>query len=234
MNILIIRPLEQGLTTQTLLEKAGHKADCSPFLEVVPVTFAWPTIPWNAVILTSQNTLPALKSYPSKAPKRAHVVGEKTALLLTQQDEAWQIVTQETTAQDLLTHLVTLSPPQTLLYLRGETIRHPMGEPLRKARHTLLETICYQTLPQLSQSDLVSDALRKQRYDWVLLYSAQTAAAFASFIRTQHLEQETSALKIAALSPAVADCLRGVDCGNIYIAKKPDESHLLTLLGVAV
>lgn len=230
MKVLITRPLSQARKTQLVLAQAGHQADCYPFISVQPLPICWPSTTWQSILLTSQNALAALTTYPANAPFQAHVVGAKTAERLRQLDSRWHVATYAPTARDLFEHLKQVPKPHTFLYVRGSTIRFDFADNLASLGFQCLEVPAYQTTSAPSQPTALTTALRQGQYDWILVYSGQTAAALAAFIRKHNLKESMEKLKIAAISESVANSIEEIGCKAIYIAKKPDEAHLVALL----
>lgn len=214
MRILVTRPLPGGEATAERLKSLGYEVVLAPLLVTEAVAWQPPETPPAAIMLTSAaavqfadvgaadyRTLPAFTV--GAATARAAIAAGYT-----------DVRDGGGTAQTLVDGIAAQGVP-TILHLAGED-RTPVAVPPGLTITT--RTVYRARLLPLGETP---DA------DCVLLYSARTAAHFAS--ECDRLRAPRSGIGIAAIS-AVAAAAAGPGWRETAIAARPDEDALLAAI----
>lgn len=229
MKVLVTRPaIDQDQTLSRLCD-LGVAAISSPVMEVVSLDFILPDRDWQAVLSTSRNGLRALSSAQIESLRSfpVYCVGQKTADLARQLGfEAVRSASADVRSfgPDLLDGLDSSKGP--LLYLTTPHRTGDLGDVLRQAGFEVALFEVYETRALARLTEEAIDALKQDRLDGVLLYSARTARLFVELIDAHDLGQAACDLTYFCLSPAVASVIakRGY---RRAVADRPNEISLL-------
>lgn len=215
MRILVTRPDPGGGATAARLRALGHEVTLHPLLGFEAVAWTPPDTLPEAVVLTSAaaarlaGVVPAaLRGVP------AHAVGAATAAAARAAGFA-DVRVGNGGVQALLDAMAAAGTRQ-VLHLAGED-RTPVAVPA--GMELVIRTVyraCLLPLPALPE------------VDWVLLFSARTAAQFAAEV--DRLGGDRASLAIAAISPA-ALAAAGAGWRRAVAAVTPDEDALLAVIG---
>jgi uroporphyrinogen-III synthase len=217
MRILVTRPLPGGAATVARLQGLGHEAVLTPLLEMQSVAWKGPEAAPQAVMLTSAaaarlagGAAAAFHDLP------AFAVGEATAAAARAAGFA-DVRVGGAGVQALVTAMAAAGVAR-VLHLAGEDrteVTVPDGLTLE------IRTVYRATLRPLPALPAV---------DWVLLYSARTAAHFAAEV--DRLGVARSGVAIAAISPAA---LAAASSGwqHAVAAARPEEEALLAAIDAA-
>ena len=216
MRILVTRPEPGGAATAARLRALGHDALLTPLLAFEALPWTPPETPPQAVMVTSAAAVrlagPAAAAFhalPVYAVGAATAAAARTAGFAdVRGGEAGVQALVETMAGDGVT---------SALHLAGED-RTPVTLPAGLALTVV--TVYRAALQPLAALPPV---------DWVLLYSARTAAHFAA--EAGRLGAARGELAVAAISPAVL-AAAGPGWGRAVAAATPDEDALLAAIGV--
>lgn len=222
--ILITRPIAQAAATQERLETAGYRTICAPLLEIEALGVSLPEVPPQAVLLTSQNAVPALAGSALSRAIPVYAVGERTAAELRQHG-----FTNVESASGDSGDLVALVMQRcqhglgSLLYLAGDVVAGDVAGRLSAAGFWVDRQMAYRahaatTLPAEAVAALAAGEIRT-----VLLYSPRSAAILARLVA------DKTRLHLVCLSAAVA-AAAGEGWHNITVSDKPDETSLLEAL----
>lgn len=209
------RPEPGASATAAKLRAAGHEVIVSPLLD--PVAFAWdvPEGPFDAIMFTSGAA--ARLAGPRAAQFNglpAYCVGASTAAAATV--AGFRHVVAGSGDAAALAQRVATDGFRDVLHLAG---RDRVDVPGVTAR-----TVYAAELAPLTSEAI--DALTAGRVDWVLLFSARTAAQFAA------LWQDRSELSAAAISSAVLTAAGG-GWRRIVAAIEPSEAGVLAAAGLS-
>ncbi len=215
MRLLVTRPLPGGEATVARLAELGHEAILAPLMAVEAVDWQPPATAPQAIMLTS--AFAARLAGPSAAAFLGipvYAVGTATARAATAAGFG-DVHDGGGTAQQLLDR-VAAGGVTALLHLAGED-RTPVVIPAGLQIDTrIVYRARLQLLPALPA------------VDWVLLYSARTAAHFAA--ECDRLAAPRRALAIAGLSPAIL-AAAGAGWRAAIAAPAPSEDALLAAIG---
>lgn len=216
--VLVTRPLAQGEKTAEKLRSYGLLPLCFPLLEVESVNWQLPDIEPQAVLITSANAIPALKSSPLPREIALFAVGDKTA----QELRAAGFTKVESAKGDVvaLAQLVTNRCEQglgALLYLSGDAVAGNLPGLLGNAGFWVETRIVYRAK---AISALPPEALEAKT---ALLYSPRSATILA------RLMQQKERVTLYCLSPNIARAA-GEGWARVVVARIAEEDTLLQAL----
>jgi len=199
----------------------------APVMEIETLDAAIPA--FDAVIFTSQNAVAPLVARVPAEGRRAYCVGRKTARAAL--DAGFQVVEGGGDAAALLDVIRSAQRGGRLLHARGEEIAFPLYEKLNSAGIETVEAVLYRQKPQSFPPELLA---RIAAAGPVLapIFSPRSARLLAAQLQGRDLT-----LRIAAISPAVAEAAAALDPEALEIATRPDaagvEDALARLIGAA-
>lgn len=219
-TILITRPepSASGFAAK-LRDRLGPQAEIlvSPILRIEHLTPAQGQIGTSDVlILTSAHALPALAHHASG--QTCYCVGPGTAAAA--QRAGLRAIDGGGTAEHLLKRLIADRPGGKLLYLRGEHVAADLAESLERAGIVTDEMIVYRQIAT-PLSDAAQTLLSGDTPVIAPLFSARSARLFLD------AAPASAALKIAAISPAVAAEVPTGRAQTITIATAPTADAML-------
>ncbi|MFW8633940.1 uroporphyrinogen-III synthase [Cribrihabitans pelagius] len=218
-GLLMTRPLEAAQRFVASLPEAaleGVEVIYAPLISIEPLAGPLDLGPARAVIFTSANGV-AAASRETGRRLPAYCVGPRTTAAAAA--EGWQAVRAGATAEELVADLVRHKPPGPLLHLRGSHARGEVAQRLAAAGNECREQIVYrQELKPLSARAL--EALAARDGVIVPLFSPRTARQFAGFCAT------APNLHLIALSLAVAEPLKGLNCKALQVCTSPDAGAM--------
>jgi uroporphyrinogen-III synthase len=217
MRILVTRPLPGGETTARRLRAEGHDVVLAPLLVTEATVWTAPATPPSAVMMTSAAAVrlagagaELLKSLPAFTVGRATAAAARAAGYTDVRDGGGTV--------KALVDGVAAAGIAKILHLAGADRTPVMVPP--DLRITTAIVYRARLLP-------LGDAAG---FDWVLLYSARTAAHFAA--ECDRLGQPRAGIAIAAISANVlAAAGPGWRCA--IAAAAPQEDALLAAIGAA-
>lgn len=227
MRVLVTRPEADGRRTASHLAARGHEAILAPLTAILPVADPPPGGPWDAILLTSSNAVPALAPVAPRCPVFA--VGARTAAAAR---EAGCGDVREARGDALsLAALVraTLPAGATLLHAAG---RDRKEEPERSLRASGFEVRVWETYdarPVATLPDGLCEALRAGRIDAALHFSRRSAGLLVGLVEAAGLLRPFRTLSHLCLSADVAAALDG-SAVRIAVAAAPREEALLDLV----
>ena len=190
---------------------AGFALEMSDFIRMVPAAALTAVPQADYFLLTSQNTLYALRTMPcyGQLPHRkAFCVGEKTRKLL--EAEGWEVVASFDYAKELAPYLVKHYPKSSFVFFCGEKRMDTLPTTLRANHIQLQECLTYYT--QLTPSKLTKS------YKGLLFFSP---SAIESYLRENSLSGE-KAICIGTTTQAALP--QGVES---YVAEHPTVESVL-------
>lgn len=219
MHILVTRPAHRAGTTLAALRAYGHDAVSWPLMETHACPWQPPAGDFDALVLSSaeapRHAGPELARY---AHLPVYCVGEATAAA-AQRAGLQNIQLPVAGTAKTLFGILRNSPHRHVLHLTGRDVTPAASPDLRVER-----CIVY-AAELLDWSDAQRETL--DRFDWVLLYSARTAAHFSKICPAR----TKKSLKIAGLSGNVI-AAAGDGWAKTTSAGTPDEQSLFAAAGL--
>jgi uroporphyrinogen-III synthase len=234
MRLLITRPLPDALETARRLKAMGHEALVQPLLRIVFAPAPRDLDDPQALLVTSQNALRALESWPQAArwmDTPIYAVGKATARAA----EAAGFTDVRTGGGDAaaLAEAVRedLAPEGGLLiYPAARQRTGGLSEALTDAGYEVATVESYRAEAVTQFDAAAKKALAEETLDGVLLYSRRTAETFRAAAKSAGLEEQLSSLKFYVLSEQIGAALDGLDAEVVW-PERPDEAMLLALVG---
>lgn len=231
MLVLLTRPRAQGNTTARRIVERGHEAVVAPVTTVVPTGEPAPAGPFDAVILTSANALPAL------LPMRDRLAGAPLLTVGARTAEAARAAGFDGVAEArgdarALADLVAALLPEggRLLHAAGRDRKAEPARSLASLGYDVATWTCYEARAADALPAEAVEALRTGQAGAVLHYSRRSAELFLGLCRLAGLDSQISGPVHLCLSADVAEGLRGSADLPVRIAAAADEDALLHLL----
>lgn len=231
MRVLVFRPLEDAERSAQTLRERGKDPVVAPLFQVLPTGERPPKGPFDALVLTSANAVPALENLPKswRGTLPAFCVGTRTA------DAAGKLGFTAHSARggraELLTLILEHMPKgKKLLLVAGRDRHEDLPQQLRDAGHevtiwTAYEAKAVETLPAVAV-----EALRDGSADAALHYSPRSAEVFFDLAGKAELAEQARALPQLALSAAIAAPLISAGSDTVLVAEYPEEAALFAAL----
>lgn len=231
MRVLVFRPLEDAERSAQTLRERGKEPVVAPLFQVLPTGERPPKGPFDALVLTSANAVPALENLPKswRGTLPAFCVGTRTA------DAAGKLGFTAHSARggraELLTLILEHMPKgKKLLLVAGRDRHEDLPQQLRDAGHevtiwTAYEAKAVETLPAAAV-----EALRDGSADAALHYSPRSAEVFFDLAGKAELAEQARALPQLALSAAIAAPLISAGSDTVLVAEHPEEAALFAAL----
>lgn len=215
----------------------GHTVTTSPLMRYRPLPdVRLPKRLYQAVLVTSTNAVRTLLDHPERtlfADCPLLAVGDRTALMARRAGFA-----KARSAGGSVDDLVALVGSTCrldagpLLYLAGQTRAGDLEGRLADIGFSVDLRVIYDMEDAGGLSETAIVALRAGEIDGVLIYSQQTAAAFALTLRAAGLTP-LSGVHAFCLSEVAAKTLATVFTGLVHVAEKPDQIHLFAAVDAA-
>ena len=238
MRLLVTRAEPDALKLKAKLEEMDLEATVEPLLQVAYETEDLDFDGVQALIATSRNGVRALKGHQALVLARMvplFAVGGATA------EEARAlgfetVITGAGTAQELVTHLVSVVDPAAglLMHLAGDRLAVDLAGELETHGFRVVQPVVYRTVAATRLSGETVGQLAEGEIDGVILLSPRTAAVYAVLMRKHGLAQVARGLPHFCLSPAVARALAPLGPVRTLVAAVPQLEEVLALVeGVA-
>ncbi|MGH1574124.1 uroporphyrinogen-III synthase [Methylobacterium sp. P31] len=230
MRVWVARPEPGATRTGAALAACGHAPLVAPVLAVRPTGARPPAGPFDALLLTSANAVPALRDAESLRGLPVFAVGARTAALAA---EAGLGPVREGPgdAAGLAALASEILPPGAcLLHAAGAERKTEPAATLAAAGFRVSTVVTYaaEALPALP--DAVDGALARGDLDAVLHYSRRSAAVARALSDAAGHGGAFRALRHYCLSADVAAPLEAAGVPVHFVAARPREADLLDAL----
>jgi uroporphyrinogen-III synthase len=228
MRVLVTRPEADAQRTAARLAERGHAAILAPVTVIVPTNAPPPGDPWDAVLLTSANAVPALRQL-SVGTRPVFAVGPRTAAAARAAGIA-DVHEAEGAASALAALVQAMLPAGThLLHAAAQDRKDEPERSLLTAGYPVLVWETYRAKPVEEPPEALADGLRTGRIDAALHFSRRSASILVRLVEAAGLLQPFRALPHLCLSADVAAALHQVG-GTVEVAAAPREEILLDLV----
>jgi uroporphyrinogen-III synthase len=231
MRVLVFRPLEDAERSAQSLRERGKDPVVAPLFQVLPTGEKPPKGPFDALVLTSANAVPALEGLPKswRGVLPAFCVGTRTA------DAAGKLGFTAHSARggraELLALILEKLPKgQKLLLVAGRDRHEDLPQQLGDAGHEVTIWTAYEAKAVDALPAPAADALRDGSADAALHYSARSAEIFFDLAGKAGLTEQAQALPQLALSVAIAAPLISAGSDTVLVAEHPEEAALFAAL----
>jgi uroporphyrinogen-III synthase len=231
MRVLVFRPLEDAERSAQTLRERGKAPVVAPLFQVLPTGEKPPKGPFDALVLTSANAVPALESLPKswRGALPAFCVGTRTA------EAAGKLGFTAHSARggraELLALILEQLPKgQKLLLVAGRDRYEDLPQQLRDAGHEVTIWTAYEAKAVEALPAAAADVLRDGSADAALHYSPRSAEIFFDLAAKAGLAEQAQALPQLALSAAIAAPLISAGSDTVLVAEHPEEAALFAAL----
>ncbi len=243
MRFIVTRPAEDAAKLVKRLEALGHSALAEPMIQIVNLAdVCLPAANWQAVLVTSANSIRALSALEGKSKlTTTPVLAVGPASARAAQAAGFQDVTSADGDLKALTRLAAqrLVPDRgPVFYPSGTVVSGDLKAQLEEAGFSCTRLPLYEAVPSRVLSNRVVSELNNHAVDGVLLFSPRSAKIWAKCLITAGLVGPASSLTHCCLSNAVADALQAegrakTTFKNILIPPEPNEDSLLNAVGAS-
>ncbi|HEV2511751.1 uroporphyrinogen-III synthase [Bosea sp. (in: a-proteobacteria)] len=227
----MFRPLEDAERSAQTLRERGKAPVVAPLFQVLPTGEKPPKGPFDALVLTSANAVPALESLPKswRGALPAFCVGTRTA------EAAGKLGFTAHSARggraELLALILEQLPKgQKLLLVAGRDRYEDLPQQLRDAGHEVTIWTAYEAKAVEALPAAAADVLRDGSADAALHYSPRSAEIFFDLAAKAGLAEQAQALPQLALSAAIAAPLISAGSDTVLVAEHPEEAALFAAL----
>jgi uroporphyrinogen-III synthase len=232
MRVLVTRPLDDSLETATRLAALGHESVIAPLLAIrfrdgneISLDGV------QAILATSANGIRALVRRTSRRDVPVFAVGRQSA------EEAriagfGDVRNAEGGSSALAAAASKWCLPGngTLLHVSGADVAGDLAGALEAHGFTVRREILYEAMAVEGLPGAAQSAIRGNKIDAVLLFSARSSRAFVEGVIAAGLKQACKPLVAVAISAAAAVPLSGLAFREIRIPSSPNQDALLALL----
>lgn len=230
MRVLVFRPQPDAERSAEALRGRGQRPVVAPLFTVVPSAQPMPAGPFDALVLTSANAVPALaEAPPAWRSLPAFCVGSRTASAA--REAGFTAHSAKGNRADLLALIREALPPaRKLLLVAGHDRHEDLPERLRAAGHEVAIWTAYEAKAVEALPEPAAEALRSGQTDAALHYSPRSAQVFLGLADQAGLAEQARALPQLALSAEIAAPLIAAGADTVLVAEHPEEAALFAAL----
>ncbi|AZO80844.1 MULTISPECIES: uroporphyrinogen-III synthase [unclassified Bosea (in: a-proteobacteria)] len=231
MRVLVFRPQQDAERSAQALRERGKDPVVAPLFQIVASSEKPPKGPFDALVLTSANAVPALESLPKtwRSTLPAFCVGTRTADIVGKLGFTAHSA-QGGRAELLALILERLPKGQKLLFVAGRDRHEDLPQQLREAGHEVALWTAYEAKAIDALPAPAAEALRDGSADAALHYSPRSAQIFLDLAGKAGLAEQAQALPQLALSIEVAAPLIAAGSDTVLVAEHPEEAALFAAL----
>ena len=231
MRVWVARPEPGATRTGAALAARGHAPLVAPVLVVRPTGEAPPAGPFDALLLTSANAVPALRPVANLRDLPVFAVGARTAALAAQAGFG-PVREGPGEAAGLAALVAGLLPPGArLLHAAGAERKAEPAAALAAAGFRIATFVAYAAEARPGLPDAVAAALSCGDLDAALHYSRRSAAVALTLADGSGHGGAFRGLRHYCLSADVAAPLEAAGVPIHFVAARPREAELLDALG---
>lgn len=218
---LLTRPISHNSALAEEVRRRNYTPIVTPVIEITAVTFVTPRKEVNGIIITSKNTIEAIKSCLPNTLKNAWIVGEDTArifksLMPEVNIEAFDNAAEFTAKVDLANY------KGVIWYPHGSSITYT-PPPLDH----LISQVVYKSVEVKSLSAEAINILTQPEHSWsVALFSPRSAQIFCKLAGALQLKTKGN---FYCLSEAVAAKV-SLEYNQLSVAHRPNFTSLINLI----
>lgn len=226
-GVLVTRPEPGAAETAARLSAMGWQPILAPALVLTPLPFTRPPQA-QALLLPSRAAARALT--PWKTP--VICVGAATADAARAQGFSDIRAAEGDAAALAALCAETLRPADgPLLLTVGAGYSLELTAALRARGFRVIRRVVYAAAEALRLPEAAGDALRDGEVSHALFFSPRSAACSLRALVASGLGDVLGGVEAIAISPRVAAALEGLRWRRIRAARRPDQDHILELLG---
>lgn len=228
MRIAITRPEEDAGPLKAKLDAMGHDVVMAPLMTIAPRQgVEMPSLPWQAIAVTSANGIRALPANHGLASFRTLTVGPQSLKAATAAGFAAEAHGGDVNGLAAFIRQSLDPAAGPILYLSGAETAGDLEGQIKSAGFDCRRVVLYDAVPASSLGAL-EDELRQGRLDAVLLYSPRSAKIWRALVEGAGLADAARKALHLCLSRNVATSLP--ENWPTRIAARADEPAMLAML----
>jgi uroporphyrinogen-III synthase len=225
-GVLITRPEPGAAETAARVAALGWRPVLAPAMVLAPRPFR--PVHAQALLLTSRAAARALA--PWGVPVLA--VGDATAEAARAQGFS-EVCAADGDAAALAALCATRLDPAAgpLLLAVGEGYSLDLATALRGRGFKVARRVAYVAVEAMDFPEDATSALRNREVSRALFFSPRSAGCSVRALTASGLSEALRGIEAIAISPRVAAVLDGLPWRSVRTARRPDQDHILELLG---
>jgi uroporphyrinogen-III synthase len=231
MRIFVFRPSADAERTARAVRSHGHEPIVAPLFSVVRLPEPAPEGPFAALVLTSGNGVPALAEIPAAwRDLPVFTVGARTAARVREAGLG-DARSADGDRNDLIELIRSNLPaPAKLLLVAGRDRHEDVSDRLSEAGYEVATWTVYAAEAVTTLPEEAEVALRENRAEAALHFSARGARTFLALAQAAGLGEQALELTHVTLSADVAAPLISAGASTVLVAEYPEEAALLAAL----
>jgi uroporphyrinogen-III synthase len=231
MRIFVFRPSADAERTARAVRSHGHEPIVAPLFSVVRLPEPAPEGPFAALVLTSGNGVPALAEIPAAwRDLPVFTVGARTAARVREAGLG-DARSADGDRNDLIELIRSNLPaPAKLLLVAGRDRHEDVSDKLSEAGYEVATWTAYAAEAVATLPEEAEVALRDNRAEAALHFSARGARTFLALTQAAGLGEQALELTHVTLSADVAAPLISAGASTVLVAEYPEEAALLAAL----
>ena len=229
MRVLVTRPQPDADAFAVLLSERGFEAEICPMMEVVFHQKPVDLTDIGALAFTSANGVRAFAQNSTNRDLPVYAVGEATAAE-AHQSAFSKVQIADGDVESLASLIAARHHGKTglVLHVAGAIQAGDLAGALATAAVEARRSVLYETRERSSlPTGLLDGAAPPQ---WATFFSPRTARCFVRLVKAAGLERATEKMKVACLSPAVAEALEEIPWAGVEIAEIRNAAAIVALL----
>ncbi len=227
MNILITRPYNLAINSQSKINKLGKKSLIIPLIKIKYRDVKIEDNNYDYVILTSQNAIATFENNPWMRDKSILVVGEKTKELLLKKNCKKILLSEENVGDLIDTIYEKISIFSNILYICGDHLSYDLESHLKSKAYNITSKVVYNSdaIIELAKNEI---SQINEIIEIIMFYSPRTAKVFTDLAIRYKLYTKN---KIAiCISDKCVDSIAKLHWKEIRVSSAPNETKMLELI----
>lgn len=234
MRLMVTRPSLDADRTAERLRSKGHDVTIESLMRIENAAQPLELPDPLAIVFSSGNGVRAMAKWPIVAEWRDRAVfaiADRTAMLARKAGFT-QIRIGRGDSRGLFDLVRTTLDPQAgpLIYPTFPGAPERLPSELANAGFSIFVVNAYRRLPVDALADKTAAALTGGEIDGMLFYSRATAALFADLVRKKGVADRLDKVAFYVLAEQIAEPLRDLKTGDVWVAEKPSERSLFSLI----
>jgi uroporphyrinogen-III synthase len=227
MNILITRPYNLAINSQSRVSKLGKKSIIIPFIKIKYLDVKIEDNNYSHIALTSQNAIATFENNLWMKDKSILVVGDKTKDILLKR-HCKKILLCEQNVGDLTNSICEKIPiSSNILYVCGDHLSYDLESSLKSKAYNVISRVVYNSdaIMELTKSEInqINNVV-----EIVMLYSPRTAKIFADLALKHSFYTKNKV--VICISDRCVDSVEKLKWKEIKVASAANETKMLELI----
>mgnify|MGYP006427415707 CR=1 FL=1 len=235
--LLLTRPETGSRALCAELQDAGYAVYNAPMLNIHHHDGDNAPSPhgYQAIVITSANAAPALRTIGAPADMPVFAVGDASTQAAKSHGMR-TVISADGDSGDLRALITTRCRAKdgALLYIRGRDVAGDLAGDLQADGLVLESWIAYRAKPVPALPAPAAGRDKLAGYDAVLFFSQRTARHFAELVHGIHAESGLQHTLALCISHKVLSCVHGLPWAENYVARRPDRHSMIALTQTCV